>query len=321
MRSRHRSRGIRPGRFGSPRVSASLVVALVACVLVLVACQSPGRPGGGSASSSDSKSSSHSHGGKVRVLYAGSLVNVMEHHIGPAFAKSSKYSYQGYGSGSSKVAHELKGKTRRGDVFISANPTVNKSLMGKAGYVSWYATFARSPLVLGYNPKSKFAKQLKTKPWYKVVTKPGFKLGRTDPKLDPKGKLAAQAIRQTAKDKSDPSLKKKMLANAQVFPEQELVGRLQSGHLDAGFFYSIETSDLNISTAKLRPVDLSATYTITVLGHAPNREGGTAFASYLFHGEGKKMLRKAGFTLVDPVRVAGDKQAMPAKLRSAVRSG
>jgi len=31
-----------------------------------------------------------------------------------------------------------------------------------------------------------------------------------------------------------------------VLPEETLVGRLQSGQLDAGFFYSTETSDLKI---------------------------------------------------------------------------
>lgn len=257
----------------------------------------------------------------MRVLYAGSLVNVMEHHMGPAFHKASRYSYQGYGGGSSKMANEITGKVRNPDVFISANPTVNTSLMDKAGYVSWYATFARSPLVLGYNPKSKFAQQLKTTPWYKVVTKPGFKLGRTDPKLDPKGKLTAQAINQTATDRHQPALKKKILANAKVFPEEDLVGRLQSGQLDAGFFYSIETADLDTPTASLQPVHLSARYTVTVLQHAPDRRGGIAFASFLFGGTGSKILQKNGFKLVDPAQIAGDKSAVPGKLRSAMHEG
>jgi molybdate/tungstate transport system substrate-binding protein len=306
------------------------LLALLAVGSVLAACQSSGstanqssgKPAAGSSSSSSSHpGSSSSHNGTVRVLYAGSLVNVLEHHMGPAFHKASGYSYQGYGGGSSKVANEIKGKVRRGDVFISANPSVNKSLMGKAGYVSWYSTFARSPLVLGYNPKSKFAKQLKTKPWYKVVTQPGFKLGRTDPKLDPKGKLTAKAINKTAEERHKPVLKNKILANAKVFPEEDLAGRLQSGHLDAGFFYSIETSDLDTPTVSLRPVRLSARYTVTVLKHAPNAKGGAAFAAFLFGDRGSKILRQNGFELVHPARVAGDKSAVPDKLRSAMQAG
>jgi len=128
--------------------------------------------------------------GKVSVLYAGSLVNLMEHGIGPAFEKASGDSFQGYAAGSTGLANQIKGKLRQGDVFISANPKVNDSLMGSANgdWVSWYITFAQSPLVIGYNPSSKFAADLKSKPWYQVLQEPGIRIGRTDAKLDPKAR-------------------------------------------------------------------------------------------------------------------------------------
>ena len=68
--------------------------------------------------------------GTISVLYAGSLVNLMEHGIGPAFDKASGDQFQGYPRGSQLLANQIKGKLRQGDVFISANPAVNKSLMG-----------------------------------------------------------------------------------------------------------------------------------------------------------------------------------------------
>jgi len=107
----------------------------------------------------------------VNVLYAGSLVNLMERSIGPAFEKATGQHFRGYAAGSNKIANEIKGKLRRGDVFISASPTVNSSLMGEANgdHVSWYVTFAESPLMIGYNPKSKFAADFKTKRWDQVL--------------------------------------------------------------------------------------------------------------------------------------------------------
>ena len=49
--------------------------------------------------------------------------------------------------------------------------------------------------MLGYDPSSKFGKQLAAgKPWYKVLTEPGILVGRTEPKLDPKGKLTVEAV-------------------------------------------------------------------------------------------------------------------------------
>jgi len=82
--------------------------------------------------------------GTVSVLYAGSLVNLMERSLGPAFDKASGDRFQGYAGGSSLLANQIKGNLRRADVFVSAAPKVNDSLMGPANgdWVSWYVPFA-----------------------------------------------------------------------------------------------------------------------------------------------------------------------------------
>lgn len=296
---------------GGRRRIGSIVVALMAMIALLAAaCDGGGTSAAGGGGQ-----------GTVRVLYAGSLVNIMEKTLGPAFAKATGYQYQGYGAGSSQIANELQGKIRQGDVFISADPAVDTKLMGPNGLVSWYATFARSPLVLGYNPKSKFADQLKTKPWYEVVTQPGFTLGSTDPKLDPKGKLAAQAIQQIAKDQNQPALAQQITSNLKVFPETDLVGRLQSGQLDAGFFYSIESNELDVPTASLAPIDLAAQYTVTVLKQAANPAGGEAFVKYLLGNQGTTTLKDHGFELIQPAKVSGDQGSVPKELQSVVGAG
>lgn len=293
---------------GLRRLIASIAVAMIA--LLAAGC------GGGGTNAAGGGGQ-----GTVRVLYAGSLVNVMEKTIGPAFATSTGYQYQGYGAGSSQIANELKAKTRQGDVFISADPAVDTKLMGANGFVSWYASFARSPLVLGYNPRSKFADQLKTKPWYEVVTQPGFKLGSTDPKLDPKGKLAAQAVQQIANDQHQPALAQQITGNLTVFPETDLVGRLQAGQLDAGFFYSIESNELNVPTAALTPIDLAAQYTVTGLNQATNPAGGAAFVKYLLGNQGTTTLKEHGFELTQPPQVSGNKTSVPKDLQSVVGAG
>ena len=103
---------------------------------------------------------------------------------------------------------DIKGKVDKGDVFISASPTATKTLVGAANgdWVSYYVSFATSNVVLGYNPKSKFAAQIKSEPWYKAITTPGLKLGFTDPATDPKGKLVATALTDTAKSQNLPAL-------------------------------------------------------------------------------------------------------------------
>src|SRR5216684_1471039 len=102
--------------------------------------------------------------GTVNVLYAGSLLSLMERSIGPAFTKASGDQFRGYAGGSNKIANEIKGELRRGDVFISANPKVDDQLIGAANgdWVRWYILFAESPLVIGYNTSSTFAAAFKT---------------------------------------------------------------------------------------------------------------------------------------------------------------
>jgi molybdate/tungstate transport system substrate-binding protein len=259
--------------------------------------------------------------GPVDVLYAGSLVNVMEKQIGPAFHAATGYTFQGFSAGSAALATQIKGKVRQGDVFVSASPSVNQTLMGPSNgnWVSWYVTFANSPLVIGYNPHSKFAADLKTKPWYEVITEPGFLMGRTDPKTDPKGKLADMALAQAAKMYNLPALNAIASATDNVFPEETLVGRLQAGQLDAGFFYTSETTAAGIPTVDLTGVALKATYTETVLNQAPHQSGAEAFVSYLLGADAQAILTKSGFHLVQPPTVTGT--GVPPTVTSAISAG
>src|SRR5258708_18013452 len=123
----------------------------------------------------------------VNVLYAGSLVNLMEGRVGRAFEQKSGDRFQGYAGGSNRIANEIKGKLRRGDIFISANEKVDDQLMGQANgnWVQWYIAFAESPVVIGYNPASRFVNDLKSKSWYEVLVEPGLTLRPTTPNPAP----------------------------------------------------------------------------------------------------------------------------------------
>ncbi len=243
--------------------------------------------------------------GTVNVLYAGSLVKLMETKIGPDFKKSTGYDFSGYGAGSTGLANQIKGKVRKGDVFLSASPKADQLLEGAANgnWVSWYITFGSSKLVLGINPKSRFANDLKTKPWFDVVARPGFKVGFTDPKTDPKGKFTAEALKDTGK--AHPALNKVATNLENVFPEETLVAGLQSGQLDAGFFYTSEAKTANIQTVPLAGVNLGAKYTVTILKDAPNAAGATAFVKYLLGPQVQSIFKDAAFTVTTPPKANG----------------
>ncbi len=260
--------------------------------------------------------------GTVSVIYAGSLVDYMENDFGPSFEKASGYSFNGYGGGSGEDAAEIKGGVRRADVFVSAAASADELLEGKANenWVSWYSTFAASPLVLGYDPHSRYGAQLAHgKPWYEVLTQPGILVGRTEPMLDPKGVLTVEAIDNAARKLHDPKLKG-ALSSFPVYPETALVGRLQAGQLEAGFFYAAEAAAAHFPTVSLKPVFKYALYTVTILKGDADPNGAAALVKYLLSASGRYALKRNGFEALKP-KFSGHASDVPKSLRTTVGAG
>lgn len=297
-------------RFGRARAAHLAAVALA--TLAAGGC--------GSASSSSSAAESRSAHGSVAVIYAGSLSKLMEDSIGPAFERATGYSFEGFGGGSGEDAKQIKAKVRRLDVFVSASAEADRELEGAAGgnWVSWYATFASTPLVLGYDPASSFGRELAAgEPWYRVLSQPGIKVGRTDPRLDPKGALTLAALAEAAKKLGDPHLASLQSAFP-VFPETDLVGRLQAGQLDAGFLYAVEANVAKIPTVALAPAAKSAEYTVSVLNQAPDPAGAAAFVRYLLKASSAPALVHGGLGVIAPARLSGGLGSVPGSVRASL---
>ena len=327
---------------------AQLGILLLLSAAILVACGgSTGTTGG----------STNKGTGTVSVLYAGSLVNLMEKKVGPAFQQATGYTYQGEGKGSTALANEIKGKLRNPDVFISADPVVDTTLMGPANgnYVSWYATFTRTSMVIGYNPNSKFAADFQAaasgaKPWYQVLEEPGIRLGRTDPLLDPKGVRTLYLLQLAEQYYQQPGLSQQILGDPentnQIFPEEELVARLGSGQLDAGFFYLNEVKDqnlpfitlpdqINLSDPSLnssyaqasytdpktgtKSVGGAIVYTITIPSTSKNQNGAIAFVNFVLSSQGQAFFTQDGLLQTTPM-LSGDASAVPDQLKSYFQS-
>lgn len=266
-------------------------------------------------------------GSDVAVLYAGSLINLMERAVGPAFDRASGDHFRGYAGGSKLLANEITGRLRRADVFLSASPTVDARLMGArhGNWVRWYLTFARSPLVIGYDPHSRFAPLWHSRPWYVVLQQPGIRIGRTDPKLDPKGALTVTLMRRAASYYHRQGLARRVLGApenpTQVLPEETLVGRLQSGELDAGFFYSTETAAAGIPSVALpAAITPKAKYTITVVRNAPHPRAAAAFIAFLLGPQGRRLMRAHGLTVLTPA-LTGHPNRLASSIRAVLGHG
>lgn len=237
---------------GAPVRRTVLVAALVAALLAAGGGGGAGRP----------PQAVLAAAAPVRVLYAGSLVNVFERDLGPAFTRRSGIHVLGRAGGSTALAHLIRDGLTPADVFVSADPAVNRILAPRAGApsVPWFLTFGSTSMVVAYAPGSRFAPvlrgaadpgpagrsdpALRRRAWFRVLASPGLRLGRTDPALDPKGYRTLFVLRLAERYYRDPGLAARLLGTEenpqQIFPEEALIGRLASGQLDGGFFYLVE---------------------------------------------------------------------------------
>lgn len=274
----------------------------------------------------------------------------MENGVGPAFSAATGYQYKGEAHGSLGAARLIHDHLRSPDVFISADPSVNESvLMGSKNgdLVTWYVTLASSQLVLAYNPKSPFAAKLEAAaagktPWYEVLATPGMRFGRGDPTIDPKGYRTLFLFDLAGKYYQRPEIPALLgdpLNPAQVLPEVALLARIESGQFDAGIFYKHEAvphklpfvslpPEINLGDSRFSNLYAQATYTtpkgehvsgapilftITIPKTVHDQEAAEAFVRFVLSS--RELLEKFGFGIVEH-RVGGDREQVPADLRS-----
>lgn len=335
----------RPGRYAS-------LLLITASAVVLAACGgssgSGGSRGGGSTSAGTGKAA-----GTANVAYAASLTDLNEKVIGPAFTRAEGPKYVGRAGPSLGLSQEISGGEISPNVFESIGGKPIEALEPK--FTSWYVQFAASPIVVAYNPRSPYASELRAiasghKPLtdlFTLLQKPAFKLGRTDPNLDPQGQafiemlMLAQAqyhlpaaalqkiIRGAPSSASSPT----------IFDEAALEPRLQAGQLDAASAYLSQAVQLHLpyialpATINLGDPAQKAHYAtasfklangmpaqgkpltvcITVIGKS-GQAAADAFVSYVLSPAGLALHKQGGYTLLKP-EAFGAAAAIPAAVK------
>ncbi|HVS47170.1 MAG TPA: extracellular solute-binding protein [Verrucomicrobiae bacterium] len=221
----------------------------------------------------------------VSVAYAGSLVATMEGPLKSAFEQASGITFQGEGKGSKALANLMRDGDLNPDVFLSADAALYPGLR----------TFGHADLVVGYAPSSRFAGRLDAAAAGKVsltriLATPGLRLARTDPQLDPKGEKTLTALAALGLQAGGP---------AQMFPEEELLTRVQTGEADCGFFYSTEVGGAGLRWAALPDgigsrKGIAVDYAIVALATAPHPAAAKAFVDFVLRGGGRAILQRAG---------------------------
>lgn len=293
--------------------------------------------------------------GPLKLLYAGSLINVQENRVEPAFREETGISYQGEAKGTVLGARLIRKGLRRPDVFISADPLVNyrellptddSSKEVETSPSRWFLTFLANEMVIAYNPDSSIADLLKRgeKPWYKVLEQKGVRFGYTDPESDPKGYRLLFTLKLAELFYEDRKIQEQILdQNGEIYPENMLMTVLDTGQVDAVAAYKneaverglpfIELPDkINLGTVGYNSLYASAQYssstgkvyfgspilyTVTILENARHKEAAIRFLKFILSPEGRKLYKKNGFS-TSPILVGGDIKAVPLNLRKYI---
>jgi molybdate/tungstate transport system substrate-binding protein len=240
--------------------------------------------------------------GVVSVLYAGSLVTPMEGPIKDAL-QAQGVDFQGQSGGSKQLANLIVAGLKTPDVFISVNP---KLVSGLGPKVSSSVTFAGTSLGIGWTDQSKYASLFASVADGKValldaLATPGLRIGRTDPKLDPKGQYTIEGMTLLAGAARERAILGDDDNAMQVFPEEDLLVRVEGGEADVGFFYRTEAIARGFhfiplpGKAALRD---QITYTIALMRDAPHPQAAKAFVDFIVSGDGKTILEKAGLEYI-----------------------
>ncbi len=236
----------------------------------------------------------------VSVLYAGSLVTPMEGPIKTALRERG-IDFQGEPGGSKELANLIIAGVRSPDVFISVNPKLIAQLGDR---VASSVTFAGTSLGISWSPSSRYAQLFdgvaagKTSLESALET-PGIKIGRTDPKLDPKGEYTLAGVRLWLGTAGEQKLLGDDENPAQIFPEQDLLARIDTGQADVGFFYRTEAIARGYRFIPLpgaAALTDRITYSLATMKNAPHPDAAKAFAEFILGGDGRAILERAGLT-------------------------
>ena len=198
----------------------------------------------------------------LRVAYAGSMGALMHGGVAPVMAREFSINIEGRAAGALGLAHMIVGGVIHPDVFISITRGP-MDLVLAAGKAQEALAIASTELVIAYSAHSRFAPALRAAdraghaPWWQVLEEPGLRFARTDPLTDPQGLNIVFMMKLAERYYHQPGLARRILGpiinHRQIFPEPEVMARLQGGQIDASSAYKTQPAAMGLPYLSLPP--------------------------------------------------------------------
>lgn len=313
--------------------------------VMLAVAASCGKPAPKSAADSTAAGAA---GGAIVVFTAASVALPIRAAL-DTFAAREHVTVDQENGGSLDIARKLTELHQIPDVVVLADYDVFRRLL-MPDQTTWYADFARNRMVLAFTDKSKFASEVDSANWPKILQRPGVELGRANPDLDPNGYRTLLTMQLAEQYYKQPGLYDtliKLSPAKNVRPkEADLVGVLQAGEFD--YIWSYESlaratklryirlpSAIDLGTpgdtdiyakASVRVAGKTPRDTLTIKGEpivyalsipkaAPHPEVAERFVAFLLSPEGRALMRATRLDALGTPVITGS--GAPASVRAA----
>jgi len=172
------------------------------------------------------------------ILTAGALARPLR-AAADSLAKRERLTVALESAGSLETARKITDLGRTPSVVALADTALFSTVL--AGRVAQVTPLAHTRMVLAFTSRSRFAAEIDSTNWYRVLQRPGVEVGRSDPALDPAGYRALFVAQLAERHYRIPRLADSLLAHEparNVRPKSaDLVALLQSGNLDYAWEY------------------------------------------------------------------------------------
>lgn len=272
------------------------------------------------------------------VFHAGSLARPL-HAALDSFMKSCGVPVVTLSAGSVEAARRIIDLHDVPDIIAVADEEIFPSLLMPA-YVTMYSTFARNRMVIARARDRPRGGLLDSTNWYRVLSRPGVEVGRSDPNLDPAGYRTLMVLRLAEHAYHQPGIESAVLARSplrNVRPKSaDLTALLEIGAIDYAFVYesvarsaglpwvalpaAINLGEDSLANAYARVsvriaggapgdsitvVGAPIRYALAIPKAAPHRTAAASLQRFLLSREGGEVMRTAGLDVVRPATVFG----------------
>lgn len=289
--------------------------------------------------------------GSLVIFHAGSLTVPVEDLTTAFQEQHPAVTFETEAAGSRTTARKVSELGRQADLVMSADYTVIDNLL-IPDFADWNVRFARNTMVIAYTDEAKFADEINSDNWYKVLIRDGVIYGHSEPNADPCGYRTLMVWQLAERHYDEPGLNQTLNENCppeNIRPKSvELIALLESGDMDYAFEYRSVAVQHNLNFVELpEAINLSMVehanfyseaeiklsgsepgetitmrgkpivYGVTIPDNAPSPDLAVAFTKFLLGPEGHAIMEEQGQPpIVPPVSTTWD--ALPSDLQETV---